>query len=174
MGGPSSISFERYVEGELPESEFPVMVDEIRRVLKDLGQVSQLGQSFAWTAGRAGAAPRNLEVSVSVRGGRTRIAVQEHLGMLIAQIYGGLGGGLGGGGVGPFIAAVMALHLPGSALGLLLPGWFVAVFTGARLLYRRQSWRRCRELELLADRLTALAAELIPRRRLGPVASPPA
>src|SRR5438876_4807431 len=83
LGGPTTLLFERVVDGEVPDSEWPGMVDEIRRALNNVGQVSQFGRSFSWVAARRGASQRDLEVAVSVRGGRTYIAIRENLGSLI-------------------------------------------------------------------------------------------
>lgn len=94
IGGPTRLLYERVVEVEVPESEFPVMVEEIRRGLGIVGQVSQLGRSFPWTGSRGN---REMEAAVSVREGRTRITVQENLRNLIGGIFGGIGGGMGGG-----------------------------------------------------------------------------
>src|SRR5207302_10732136 len=100
LGGPRTLLCERGVDGEVPDSEWLGMVDEIRRALNNVGQVSQFGRSFSWVATRRGASQRDLEVAVSVRGGHTRIAIRENLASLIGGIYGGIGGGMGGGGIG--------------------------------------------------------------------------
>ncbi|HXY19186.1 MAG TPA: serine/threonine-protein kinase, partial [Gemmatimonadales bacterium] len=60
LGAPTSLVYERIVEGELPESEFPVLVQEIRLVARHSGQVSQLGRSFSWTSARGGGTMRYL------------------------------------------------------------------------------------------------------------------
>src|SRR5881296_2848697 len=96
IGGPTRVAIERIVNGEVPESEYSVMVDETRRVLQNVGQVSQLGRSFSWVAS-PGASQRKLEIVVSVRGGRTRITIQENFGSLVGAMFGGIGGGMGGG-----------------------------------------------------------------------------
>src|SRR5467141_4303137 len=67
VAGPIDIFFERVIEGELPESEYATVVEEIRRVLRNAGQVSQFGRSFSWIAARGPAIRRDLEVAVSVR-----------------------------------------------------------------------------------------------------------
>src|SRR5207245_4665237 len=90
--------FERVVEGEVPDSEWLGLVDEIRRVMNNVGQVSQFGRSFSWVAARRGASQRDLEVAVSVRGGQTRITIRENLASLMGAVFGGIGGGMGGGG----------------------------------------------------------------------------
>jgi hypothetical protein len=160
IGGPTRIAVERIVDGEVPESEYSVMVDETRRMLQNVGQVSQLGRSFSWVAS-PGASQRKLEIVVWVRGGRTRIAIQENLGPLIGAVFGGIGGGMGGGGVWPVIGIfVGAFHLPASAIAAIIPLWLVTTYATARTAYHRSSGRRLRELEAVADRLAALAREL--------------
>lgn len=42
IGGPTRLLYERVIEGEVPESEFPVLVDEIRLVLGNVGQLRRL------------------------------------------------------------------------------------------------------------------------------------
>jgi serine/threonine protein kinase len=165
LGGPTRLSFERVVDGEVPESEYPVMVDEMRRVLKNVGQVSQLGRSFTWTAARGAASQRGLEVAVSVRGGRTRITVQESLAPLLGAMYGGIGGGMGGGGLGPLLAIVAGeWHFAPAMVAAAIPLWLGATFLTARSFFRRSAAGRERELTALADRLAELARELVSAR----------
>jgi uncharacterized membrane protein len=165
IGGPTSLFYERVVEGELLEEDYPALVEETRRMLNNVGQVSQFGRSFSWIATRRGASQRELEVAVSVRGGRTRISIKESLAPLLGAVYGGIGGGMGGGGMGP-IMGVMAgvLHL-GPVVAAFVPLWLAATFVTARTVYRRSSTRRAEDLERLADRLAVLAQELIPPPR---------
>jgi len=172
VSGPTEVFFERVVDGELPESEYPSVVEEIRRVLRNAGQVSQFGRSFSWIATRGQALRRDLEVSVSVRRGQTRITIQENMSQLIGAVYGGIGGGMGGGGMGPIIGVgVGALHLVGAAVLTVIPVWLGITYFTARTVYRRSSTNRLRECEALADRLEALVRELVefpPSSRLNP------
>jgi serine/threonine protein kinase len=162
LGAPTRLVFERVVDGELPDTEFPLLVDEIRRVLQNVGQVSHLGRSFAWTMTRSGSSTRSVEVVVTVRGGVTRITVQEPLGNLIGGIFGGIGGGMGGGGAGPLIAILVeGLGLADPAIAVALPLWLLATFATARTAYYYAVRRRSRALEKLADRLASLARELV-------------
>ena len=174
IGGPTTILFEREVDGELPDAEWPVLVDEIRRVVRNVGQVSQFGRSFSWVATRRGTSQRDLEIAVSVRGGRTRITVQENLSTLIGAVFGGIGGGMGGGGMGPLLGITLgAMHAPGPVVALLVPLWLATTFGTARGVYRYSSGRRSRELESLADRLASLTRDLVgERRRLGAAERP--
>ena len=170
LGGPTRLLYERLVDGEVPDAEFSLMVDEIRRVMGNVGQVSQLGRSFSWSTVRGPGEGRAVEVAVVVRGGQTRITIQESLGRLIGATFGGIGGGLGGGGMGPIMGVLFgAMHAPGVAAIVAVPLWLASVFGIARTTYRAFAKRRGRELAQLADRLEALARELIPS---GPALGP--
>jgi hypothetical protein len=165
IDGPTSLVFERVVDGELPDTEWQVLVDEIRRVLRNAGQVSQFGRSFSWVAARGTAVRRDLEIAVSVRGGSTRITIQENMGQLIGAVYGGIGGGMGGGGLGPMLGILGgALHVAGPLLAALVPVWLGTTYMTARAVYRYNTNRRAKELEGLADRLVELVRELVPVR----------
>jgi serine/threonine protein kinase len=160
IGGPTRLFYERVVEGEVPEAEFPTLVDEIRRVLHNMGQVSQLGRSFTWSLARSGS-NRNLEVVVSVRAGYTRVIIQENLGVLIGGIFGGIGGGVGGGGFTSILAIlVKGGVVAGPGIAIAIPLWLLTVFATARTAYHYTSRKRARSLEHLADRLEAMAREL--------------
>ena len=169
ISGPTRLTFERVVDGELPESEYETVVDEIRQVLQDAGQVSQFGRSFTWSAQRSGSnsgVRRNLEITVSIRGGRTRVTIQENLANLIGGVFGGIGGGMGGGGMGPVLGVLGGvLHL-GPVTVLFVPIWLGVTYATARYVYRRSTTRKAVELEALADRLVALVQELavVPHR----------
>jgi hypothetical protein len=164
IGGPTTIRFERVLEGELPDDEFQTMVDEIQRHTNHVGQVSQLGRSFAWTASRSRSVRRDLEVAVSVRGGRTRITVRENLAPLIGAIYGGIGGGMGGGGMGPVMGTIGALNAF-AFIPLVIPLWLGLTYGVARTSYHYSTAKRERSLAELADRLEAVARELMAERQ---------
>jgi hypothetical protein len=163
LGAPTRLMLERVVEGEVPEAEFPVLVEEIRTMLNRPGQISQIGRTFSWTSAGSPGSTRAIEVSVAVRGGRTRLSVRESLGNLIGGVFGGVCGGAGGGGMGPLIAVLVETGRPAALLAA-LPLWFATTFAVARSSYHYAVRRRRRELEGLLDRLAALAEELVPRR----------
>ena len=163
IGGPTRLRFDRVVDGELDESDYLALVDEIRRTVENVGQVSQLGRSFTWTMSR-GAGERDVEISVSVRGGRTHIAIQENLKNLAGVIWGGVGGGMGGGGMGPILGGLIGgLHAPELA-AVVVPAWLGLTFVTARTSYRWTTRKRNKMLEGLADRLASMTAELIGER----------
>jgi hypothetical protein len=163
IGGPTRLLYERLVDGEVPDAEFPLMVDEIRRLLGNVGQVSQLGRSFSWSTARGSGTGREIEVAVVVRGGQTRITIQERLGNLIGGVFGGIGGGMGGGGMGPIMGIMFgALHAPGVTAAVVVPLWLAMTYAIARTTYHYNAKRRTQELAQLADRLEALARQLTP------------
>lgn len=162
IGGPTRVVFERVVPGELDERDYAEMVDEIRRLMREVGQVSQLGRSFTWTLSKGSSGTRNVEIVVSVRTGRTRILVQESLNNLIGAVFGGVGGGVGGGGFGPIMAIFFGgLHFPGVAAAFLVPAWLTLIYGVTRSTYHYAVRRRQKALERVADRLADVARELI-------------
>jgi serine/threonine protein kinase len=170
IGGPTRILFERIVDGELDERDYSEMVDEIRRCMKEVGQVSQIGRSFTWMLNKGTSGTRNVEIVVSVRPGKTRILVQENLNNLIGAVFGGIGGGMGGGGLGPMMGVMFgALGLPGVAAAFFVPAWLTIVYATARTSYHYAVGRRERALTKVADRLAQLAEDLIAQepKRLG-------
>ena len=91
-----------------------------------------------------------------------RITIQESLNQLIGAVFGGIGGGMGGGGIGPIIGiGVGAFHLVGPAVVAIIPAWLGLTYLTARAVYGRITKKRARELEDLANRLAALAGELV-------------
>ncbi|HEX4560244.1 MAG TPA: serine/threonine-protein kinase [Gemmatimonadales bacterium] len=162
IGGPTRLFFEREVNGELPDAEFPTLVEEIRRMLSDVGQVNQLGHSFSWISTRSGGRTRDLEISVSVRQGKTKIRARENLNVLIGATFGGIGGGMGGGGMGPIMGTLFGgLHLAGALAFFLVPAWLGITFVTARTVYRRSVKKRVEGMAPLVDRLAELTAELV-------------
>jgi hypothetical protein len=166
IGGPTRLLFERDVEGEIADSDYPVLVEEIRRIIGEVGQVGQLGRSFTWSLNRGSSGIRNIEVSVTVRNGRTRIMAQENLGQLIGVTFGAIGGGVGAGGIGPLIAMMtQGFHTDPMALAFVIPAWLLSVLATARSVYYHAVKRRSATLEELTERLAGVCRELIAEAR---------
>jgi hypothetical protein len=165
LGAPTELTYERRVDGEMPDAEFPTLVNEIRDRLRNAGQVSQLGHSFTWVALRhPSSGGRDVQVTVAVRAGTTRISVREGLGPLAAATFGGIGGGVGAGGLGAILPVIAAVFKAPGAIVAVIPLWIWTVFAVSRTSYYYGARRRDRQLSALADRLAALAEEVIPRR----------
>ena len=153
-GARTRIRVERTVEGEVPESEFVVLVDEIRRVLGMAGHPSTFGRSLDWSTSVAGqGVGRELHVTVTPRGGKTYISVDEALGNLAGGLFGGVMGGGGGAGGGMSLGIIAGeLGLVGLGIGaaaLAVSGaWMIA-----RSIFRSVVRKRSNQLERLADHL---------------------
>jgi serine/threonine protein kinase len=161
LGVPTGLAIERSLEGELPESEYPLLVKEIHSALGIVGHTSTLGRSLTWSPAESGATGRSVQVRVVSESGRTWIRIRERLDLVgdsrILPYLGAIGGGI-------------ALALLGGAIGLadsaliLIPGALGGVlgfnFT-ARSLYARAVRRRRPQLEGLSDRLVALGKTLV-------------
>ena len=165
LGGRSAIAYEAMVHGEMPERDFDLLVEEIRRALNDNGVVSVVGRSLNWTSADK---QRKVQISVLVRDGRTTIYVGERLKDLIGAIYGGVIGGGGGGSMGPIMGLTMgALEMP-----LLIPPLILATvgsaFGIARYSLQRVTKSRSKVLAELTQRLADRARDSIGRRAVAP------
>jgi hypothetical protein len=160
LGEAHVLMFERVVDGELPESEYPELVEEIRVTVGNVGVVSTLGKTLAWHWD--GGVDRSLHVTVHPRGGRTRIRVEERLGNMAGGLFGGIMGGAGGGGGIPLTAilikkAGLMVALGLGVWGLLIGGTYVL----ARTIFTHVVRSRRGQLSGLADRLAAHAEDVI-------------
>jgi serine/threonine-protein kinase len=165
LGGHSAIAFEATVHGEMPERDFDLLVEEIRRALNDNGVVSVVGSSLNWTSADR---QRKVQISVFVRDGRTNIYVGERLKDLIGAIYGGVIGGGGGGTMGPIMGIAMgALEMPILVAPLIL-STVASAFGIARYSLQRVTKSRSKVLQELTQRLADRARDSIARRAVSP------
>jgi hypothetical protein len=165
VGAPKRILIERIVEGEVPEAEFPVLIEEIGRTLGLAGTVSALVRTVTWTSTRGLGTGRDVQISVGARAGRTRVSVGENLQSDVIGAFAAFSSGVGLGGAAAGSGILGAAGVP-LLIPVFLPAWIAGVLSIARRMYRRTYRSRSRELERLADRLAALAAQLVPRPRL--------
>ncbi len=166
LGAPTTIAFERVVDAELPEQDLPLLVEEIRVTLQNLGTINTLGQSLTWQSQRdALGEGRDVHVAVRVRAGQTRIRVAEKIGSLAGGLFGGIMGGAGGG--GGTVALVTLTVLGGFPLaGIIVAASIVGgSYALARTIFKGVYRKRTQELHGLADRLAELARDVL---RLNP------
>jgi hypothetical protein len=165
-GAKTRVRVERVVEGEVSETEFIVLVDEIRRVLGMAGHPSTFGRSLDWSTSVSGqGVGRELHVTVTPRGGKTYIWVDETLGNLAGGLFGGVMGGGGGAGGGISLGVLAGeLGLVGVGVGAALlavsGSWMIA-----RSIFRAIARKRSNQLEQLGDRLAARIEEAVSRKR---------
>lgn len=165
LGGRHAIAFESTVPGEMPERDFDLLVEEIRRALNDNGVVSVVGRSLSWNSSDK---QRKVQISVLVRDGRTTIYVGERLKDLIGAIYGGVIGGGGGGSIGPIMGITMgALEMPILIAPMIMTS-VLSAFGIARYSLQRVTKSRSQVLQELTHRLAETARDSIGRRAVGP------
>ena len=156
---PIAVRVERSLDGEPSEAEYEAMVQEIRRSLGVLGDVTRVGRSLVWSSSPAAGVGLHVRVAVTPQGGRTTLYLEEALPHIGGRFMGGVAGFIVGGLVGN--AAWLAIGAPQEAYALaLLIGLSFSVagaFFVSRSMRANTEMQRRRQLEALADRLeTAL------------------
>ena len=164
LGRSAFTAFEATVPGEMPEREFDVLVDTIRRTLNDAGIVSAIGRSLTWTSADK---MRRVQVTVLVRDGRTSIHVSERMRDLAGGIFGGVMGGGSGITIGPSIAIATEVLGHASLIPLFITIGTGLTYTAARLIFRRVAGKRDITLRRLVDQLAEEARSIIARRTVG-------
>lgn len=163
LGGPSRLAHEIEIDGELPHVAHEEIVEALRERFAVLGQTTTVGRALAWTTLGA-PTQRFVEVSVSVRKGRTLIRASERLGNIAGGLFGGIVGGAGGGGLGLIVPAAMALGA--SALApLVAVVWVLAIYAAVRIGFARLARRRDAQLRAAVDELSEIAREHVARSR---------
>jgi serine/threonine protein kinase len=152
----SRLLVHRSIAREVLESEYVAMVEEIQATLGTVGHVSKVGESMTWSVTGSREVERNVQVEITPEAGRTRIRIEENLGLFgakgVAPMFGAAGGAL----LGLLIAAVMGergvfMVIPGALLA------FWGAFATANSIVWSDAKQRRPELEGLADRLAAIA-----------------
>lgn len=152
LGAPIELALTREFDRPFPVDRFEELVEPCRAITRDVGRTELLKTSMTWASG---ASPKSigpfLVVTVSVRDGKTRLAVSDRLGQAAGAIYGGIGGGVGGGTIALPIAAGVALGPV--VIPALVISWLGATYWGCRAMYRRVARKRARLLEQVFDAL---------------------
>jgi len=162
VGSPTQLQFEVVVDGEMPQSDFDLLVDTIREFAGEAGQLAAVGRSFSW---QSTPVKGNLHVTVLPRAGKTTIRVSESLRTSATAHFGFFG-------LGTIATAPIWL---GVGLGALHSGVFVlAMWTAtatlsygsARGLFGRGSRKREEALHELAETLSLQVRESIAAAKL--------
>ncbi len=151
------LSVDRQIEGEVAESAYEALVEEIQSVLGTAGHVSTLGKTLTWSPATPGSEGRRIVVRITRGEGRTQIHIEERLELTSWRMAVPAWGAGGGAIIG--LLLMMALGEQGAAA--LLP---VLLFAGGGgylavngLILGMASHRRP-QLEDLADRVASVAA----------------
>ena len=167
FGAPLTIRVERDVQGEISDSVFDELLVEIQNAGLGHGQPSVVGNTLTWRAG-GGQNASSLQVTISVRDGRTEIRADERRHQTAGGLFGGIMGG-GGVGVGVGMGIPLAVEVIGStAFAFVFPVAMVGVAYGiARTVFRETGKRRRRKLTRLVDKIAELCRNEIAKRQLG-------
>lgn len=173
VGERLQLEVETAIPGELPDSGFERVVSVIQRAAHDHGQPSLLGRTLTWRA-ETPSKTRTIQVVVSVRGGETRIRIEERLNQFAGGLFGGTLGGIGGG-IGMGFGIGIGLEVLGSALfAVAFPiGVFGLTFMGAREIYRAVVKSRRRKMAGLLDAISREVTDCIAEAGLGVGDTPP-
>lgn len=166
LGGPESISFEMQIDGELDQDDYGVVLQTIRRALKQRGESGTTGTVLDWkTVGRTD----QVFVTVTPRAGRTSVDVvaDRQPALLLATVLPTLGWA--------FIAAsVGAATEPTSAVAI--SALFGAAGLGAlatsRLIWQTSTDRMRSAVERLTTLLHREISELNRHRDAPPDTDP--
>ncbi|MFC1640106.1 serine/threonine-protein kinase [Gemmatimonadota bacterium] len=144
LGIPAGTHLSRRVNGEVPESEFPVLLEMIQETLGEAGRIeATLGTALVWSTEGAGDKTQNTRVQVTPRNGSTKITIMEDRTGLIAVTFG----------VGSVVVAALLLPIVESGVTSLMPAVGIVAVGGVAFV-RKHFKKRRQLLTSLLDRLT--------------------
>src|SRR5262249_48789871 len=76
LGTATRIVVEATIDGEMPERDYDLVLDIIRREIGEVGQIGSVGRTFSWSVSNQN---RKLQISVMPRGGKTTVRIDEQL-----------------------------------------------------------------------------------------------
>jgi hypothetical protein len=154
FAAPFRLQEESDVDGEIAQADYEVIVETIRTTLHDEGSVSAFGRTLTWSSRVVSRKGRNVSVTLSPRGGRTRIRIDERMGQLAGGLYGGIVGGTSSMAVLAFVNVQRATHaiLPAVLAALAVE---LTTFSIARTIMGFIKGKRERQLAILRAQLEA-------------------
>jgi len=158
---------DQVVEGEVPESAYGTMVDQIQTSLGVVGHASVVGGSLTWSPAAHSETTRSVVVSVTPRRGQTVIHIEETLEIRGFKKAIFPAAGLTAGAFGALIGWGLGMGEPAGPLFALLcvgGGIATAFFTATKL----DAEKKGPQITALARRLAELAEDEMERKGLGP------
>ena len=165
IGAPVKIDLEASFDGELSDTGFEEIADEIQRSLGEMVTVSSVGRSLTVTTatgpgGRNGM-PRRLQIHLSSRNGRTTVRAFEDMTQLANGMMVGItmGGGFGGGSL--MVGIIMGTTHNGALALAGIASTLTIAYTISRTLFGRASRKREREVRDVLARVVRRGKELV-------------
>jgi serine/threonine-protein kinase len=171
LGTATRIVVEATIDGEIPERDYDLVLDIIRREIGEVGQIGSVGRTFSWSVSNQN---RKLQISVMPRGGRTTVRIDEQINNIAGGVFGGIMGGGGGGLGGAMMGAIAGgAHQPllglAAWLATIATSFGAARFTLGRIAKSKQE--KLREVaHMLANQIAESTASAEPtdsRKRIG-------
>jgi serine/threonine protein kinase len=156
LGTATRIVVEATVDGEMPERDYDLVLDLIRREIGEVGQIGSVGRTFSWSVSNQN---RKLQISVMPRGGKTTVRIDEQLSNIAGGVFGGIMGG-GGGGLGGMMMGIFAGTTHQPMIGL--AAWLATIgvsFGAARTTLRHVAKNKHTKLTEIANLIANEIAE---------------
>ncbi len=144
---PTRIVFDATVAAEMPQEDWDVLLELVRRRIGAVGQVTTVGRTLGWSC----SGDRRVQVAITARNGQTAIHIEEDLSAVSRSLYrrvvGGGGWLLGG------VASVVCLGLlENGVLALMLwPAVLLSSYAAARSWFSSIADDRRTQLRDLAE-----------------------
>jgi hypothetical protein len=164
LGAPTRIRFERTIDGEVPSTAIPELIDIARRALALQGETREVLNTVEW-CGRGGLGVTFL--TITRERGRTRIALlsARDEGAALVSMTTGLGGVIAALGIGTALVGASVVAGPLAAVPLALAGGGVASWLAARTIWRTTAPRWFASAEALGEEIADAAVRVIAREQ---------
>jgi hypothetical protein len=148
FGAAMRLKMARRFEGLYPEHRFDELLERIREVTDDPGEIVELSaKTVVWSSsGERHVVTSNLMVRVRVEGQYTMLSVSDRLGALAGRMFGGFGAVVGATGIALPIAASLTFPIFTAAF---VVGWLGSVYGTTRAFYRRIARARAERVQEL-------------------------
>ena len=163
LGAPVLLEITRRFEGRYPTDRFDPLIERLREIMHDAGDVDLRATSLVWSSSKnRHPIQSHLVVRVAVvEGDYTTLTVTDELGALVGRLFGAFGTILGAGGLIAPIAASIALPV---FTPMFLLGWLGGIYGTTRMMFRKLARGRATRLH---EVFGALVLEVEPHLRRG-------
>ncbi len=147
------LEVDRVIDSDISRLDYSRLIEELRSEFGVVGHVSMLGMSLVCDIRFPGDVGRNVQVTVTPQGSRSRVHLEEQLALAGGAMLAPFFGGAGGAALGSLVAFGFAMPV---GPFLLLPAALGAVLGAnltARTIFATVAKRRARQLSAIADRV---------------------
>ncbi len=169
---PATFDVDRVGDGEIPAAAFAELEAELADVLGP-GHATHFDGQLTWRTDDApDTAARSVEVTITPRGGKTRVRLAEWRWRVKGRVVGGAVGALAGASLGSITGWLVSAGNPMVAQLLMLAGAVAGALVFSRAVGITDTENETARLNALADRLIGRASRIAPPGR-GPAGAAP-